>query len=720
MKTKALLITLMINVSLAYTQNTFQAIIKDYETKEIIMGATAVLKRTTNGSSSDFSGKVEINNIPPGMQIIEFRYVGYETKTDTFYFPINSLSMAEIFLKTVGEELEEITVLTTRSSRTIIDEPTRMEVITFEELDEKSNMKPGDIRMLLSESTGIQTQQTSPITGNSGIRIQGLDGRYTQILKDGFPIYSGFSGSMSIMQIPPLDLRQVEVIKGSASTLYGGGAIAGLVNLISKIPSEKKELKFHLNGTSAKGLDLNGYYAERFKKTGMTFFISRNSNEAYDPANIDLSAIPKFERYTINPRFFVYFNENASINIGLNAGFENRLGGDMHYISGIKDSIHSYFEKNTSDRISTQLAFDYKFGKCSHLTIKNSLNYFNRNISVPDNVFEGTQQASFSEVTYASHGDQFEWITGLNVLTDEMTVAKKNNLVPLDYHQTTYGAFVQNTWNMAEWITLETGIRGDFVTPYGFVALPRLSALFKINSKITSRIGGGMGYKAPTIFTEQAERIQFKKILPIDKYSTSIENSVGGNMDVNYRTGLFNNQVSFSLNQLFFYTRLNKSLVLISDTGGYLKLKNADDYIDTKGIETNMKIGYKDFKLFIGYTYTDAKQITKNLLLTPKHRLNNVLMYEIEEKWRVGLEAYYFSKQELTDGSSGKNYWICGFMAEKIWEKISLYINFENFLDVRQTKFDSIYTGVITNPIFKDIYAPLDGLVVNGGLKISL
>ena len=97
-----------------------------------------------------------------------------------------------------------------------------------------------------------------------------------------------------------------------------------------------------------------------------------------------------------------------------------------------------------------------------------------------------------------------------------------------------------------------------------------------------------------------------------------------------------------------------------------------------------------------------------------------MLLYEVEEKWKVGLEAYYFSEQQLSDGATGKSYWIAGFMAEKLWKKISLYINFENFTDTRQTRFDTIYTGSISDPQFRDIYAPLDGFVVNGGMKLRL
>jgi iron complex outermembrane receptor protein len=163
---------------------------------------------------------------------------------------------------------------------------------------------------------------------------------------------------------------------------------------------------------------------------------------------------------------------------------------------------------------------------------------------------------------------------------------------------------------------------------------------------------------------------------------------------------------------------------LQSTKDGLYRLNNISGNTDSKGGETNVKIGYKDFHLYLGYTYTDTRTkengVKQENILTPKHRLNSILMYEVEDKWKIGLEAYYFNKQKLSDGSNGKPYWITGFMVEKLWEKVSLYINFENFLDARQTKYGSIYTGSINNPVFKDIYAPLDGFVVNGGIKLRL
>ncbi|MBS1602813.1 MAG: TonB-dependent receptor plug domain-containing protein, partial [Bacteroidetes bacterium] len=255
--------------------------IKDAKTKEPLPGATIQLK-TTNTTSADSMGIARLMAVPAGRQSLQVGHVGYRSETITIDVPVPGDTLT-IGLEPAGEEMGEVVVSSTRSSRTLRNIPTRVEVINGEELEEKGNMKPGDIRMMLNETTGIQTQQVSATSANSSIRIQGLDGRYTQILKDGFPLYAGFSGGLGLLQTPPLDLKQVEVIKGASSTLYGGGAIAGLVNLISKTPRPERELRTLINGTSAGGLDINGYYGQQFGKAGITVYASQNSNRAYAP-----------------------------------------------------------------------------------------------------------------------------------------------------------------------------------------------------------------------------------------------------------------------------------------------------------------------------------------------------------------------------------------------------------------------------------------------------
>jgi len=698
-------------------QTTIKLIIKNAHSKEPLLGATAKITELNKTSQSDSAGIVVFQSLPNGTYSVLITYIGFSAKKITIASPLITDSLAEVLLEENEQEEEDIIVTATRSSRTIANTPTRTEVIAGEELTEKGNMKPGDIRMLLNESTGIQTQQTSATSFNAGIRIQGLEGRYTQVLRDGYPIYSGFAGSLSLLQIAPLDLKQVEVIKGAASTLFGGGAIAGLVNLVSKTPTDNRVLNFLANATTAGGLDLSSFYSEKYGKTGLTIFSSRNSNRPFDPASLGLTAIPKFERYTFNPRIFFY-GDKTTTDLGITYNTEKRTGGSMDYI---KNGSAGFFEKNNTDRFTAQFGMVHRLSENAKIQFKNSYSRFNRNLLIPNYAFNALQNSSFSELTWNKNGEKSDWVIGSNFISEKLA-EKPNNIDPTrDYHFNTLGVFIQNVLTINENIIVESGLRGDYLSEFGFELLPRVSAMFNITPNLTTRIGGGFGYKPPTIFTEEAERRQFRNLLPISVINSRNERSKGLNWDINYKTTIGDLGISF--NQLFFYTKLAHPLVLTNAAGNKVDFENADGYLDTKGMETNLRLTHADLKLFVGYTYTDANTHFDNLKqwipLTARHRLNNVLMYEIEDKLKLGLEAYYFSKQRLSDGSFGKSYWITGFMAEKLWEKWSLFINFENFSNTRQSRFDTVFTGSVVDPIFRDIYAPVDGFVVNGGVKIG-
>ena len=189
------LLCAVFSMNTVFAQNTFKAIITDSESNDLLMGVTVAVKGTQNGALTDDNGMLEIKNIPDGKQHFIISYLGYEKKEVDFVFPLQSNEYISIKIIPQHTELEEIFVETTRSSRTIENVPTRVEAIELEEIEEKSNMRPANISMLLHESTGIQVQQTSATSANASIRIQGLDGKYTQLLKDGYPNFGGFGFS---------------------------------------------------------------------------------------------------------------------------------------------------------------------------------------------------------------------------------------------------------------------------------------------------------------------------------------------------------------------------------------------------------------------------------------------------------------------------------------------------------------------------------------------
>ena len=702
--------------NIVVAQNTFKAIIRNDKTKEVLKGASVTVSDVKLSAASDTNGFVVINNIPNGKFQIQISYVGFSRQEKTITFPLtHSEQVFEFGLEPQPGELAEVVIETTRTNQNLSAVPTRIEALPLEELDEKSTMRPGDIKMLLGEATGIHVQQTSPVSGTASFRIQGLDSRYTQLLQDGMPLYAGFSGNLSLLQISPLDFKQVEFIKGSASTLYGGGAIAGLVNLISKTPEKKPELTFLLNGTTAKGVDASGYYAQKWQHIGTTILGAYNYNGSYDPSGNGFTAIPLTKRFSITPKVFFYIDAKNSGWFGVNTAFENRYGGDIQVVDGKADNVHQYFERNQTFRTSSQLSFTHKIDSISQLNIKNTIGYFDRQLSEQGFNFRGKQLASFSEINYVRNDKQTTWVAGANLITDHFTDAQ--NI--LNYNLTTAGLFAQNTYRPVPWFSLESGIRADYNAPApqnhtnGVFILPRINALFKLSKQLTSRIGGGLGYKMPTLFNDQSEQDGYQHIQPLNINNTQAEQSYGLNGDINYRGPI--GDVFISINQLFFYTHVDHPLVLVNNT-----FINSPQPITSRGAETNIKLTMDELSFYFGYTYTDARINNLPQTLTPKNRFSFDATYEIENSFRFGAESFYNSMQLLSDGTTGRAYITFGLLVQKMWKHLDIFINAENLTDRRQTRWGSIYTGSITNPNFGDIYAPLDGVVVNAGIRIKL
>lgn len=709
----------------AGAQNVFIAIIKDSKTLEPLAGASVVLKNENKGNTSDSSGIIVLTGIPAGKQSVSFSFTGYETITRHFIFPLSNNDTVVINLPESEEELDEVIVQSTRTSRTINNTPTRVETIDGEELDEKSNMRPANVSMLLHESTGLQVQQTSATSGNASIRVQGLDGRYTQLLKDGYPNYGNFASGLSILEIPPLDLKQVEVIKGPASTLYGGGAIAGVIDFISKTPGQKAEYDLMFNQSVIGQTNVGAFAAQKKGKFGYSFLGLLNYQKAYDVDKDDFSELPKSNNFTINPRLFFYPDPSITIMIGNSYTRGTNTGGDMEVIKGKPDVNHTYFEKNRTIRNTSTLELDKIFANRNALKFKQSISIFDRHINIPNYEFSGQSTNSFSDLSFMFFKKSHTLIGGLNFIYDKFEQEMTHTH---DTRSFTSGIYLQDTWDITDRLKIESGLRldnADFKTVrysknQTFV-LPRISALFRLSDKVTSRIGGGLGYKMPTIFTEQTETIQYQDILPLN--NVVAERSVGGTADINYKTKI-GGDLSFSINQLFFYTTINKPLVLETSISGNHIFMNAPRPIVSSGFETNLKFIFKhDLKLFVGYTFTNAKATYLNsnqyLPLLPKNKLNLTLMYEKEDNFKLGLESYLTGNQYLYNGSKTPAFWEFGFMAQKTFKAVSVFINFENFTDQRQSKYKRVVNPPHSDPSFDDIWNHTEGFVVNGGVKIK-
>jgi len=702
----------------ATAQYNFSCIIKNAVSKEAIHGATVVLNKN-NKTTSKQDGSVEINNITKGSYKVIITHTGFAQQEITVIIPQTDTTLT-IILVPKEEELEEVIVSSSRTNSRIEDLPTKVEVLGSEEVGEENGIKTGNIASLLGDVAGIQIQQTSAATGNADARIQGLPGKYTQILRDGLPLFGGYSGSFSILQIPPADLKQIEIIKGASSTLYGGGAIAGMINLVSKTPKlNAPERAITFNQSTLKESNINLFLSNRSKKFGYTFFTGGTYQKQADVNKDGLSDVPNLKTFFLHPRLFFYPNLKQTLILGYNLTYEERKGGDMQVLDQKQDNLHQFFIRNKSIRNTADVELETRLNNKDRLTFKGTASFFKRDIST--NVFgmKAHQLSYFSELSYLKILTRHNVVSGINFTGENFTKANPEPININNYQQKTIGIFIQDDWKLSSKFTAQPGLRFDNNNDYGSFFLPRLSLLYKFNNHFTTRLGGGFGYKTPTAFSSDVDERDYSKI-NMDE-NIRAEKSRGINWDINYKQLVGNWHLT--INQMFYITEIEKPVVKAENITNLIYFYNAGQAINTKGFETYIAATHDALEIYLGYTYTLAKQLYDithpNVSLSARNKFASVIAYEFSEKLRAGVEAAYTGRQYLDDGSTTSPYLFAASMVRYNINNIALVLNCENLFDYRQTKKESIYTGSFSNPVFKQIWAPLDGRVINLSAKIS-
>ncbi len=694
---------------------------RDKSTNEPVAKVTIAVN-SINKSVADEKGEALISLVS-GKYSFVFSAIGYSDQS--LHLDIKKDTSITVVLEIASKNLDAVTVISsTRNNQRIENSPLKVEVLGREEMDEENTIKPGNIASILGDISGIQIQQSSAISGNSNVRIQGLDGRYTQILRDGLPLYDGFSGGFGILSIPPLDLKQVELIKGSASTLYGGGAIGGLVNIISRRPTAKQEAVFTFNKSTLKETNFNTFISKRYKKTGYTFFGGYTIQRKADVNKDGFSDVPDINAVIVHPRLFFYPDNKTTIIAGYTAIFEKRNGGDMEVLKGKPDAAHQYFEKNNTTRHSGEVLMERKLPGTSKMELKGSISSFDRAITTNTHRFKGNQVNYYTELTFVIPYKTNNLVAGVNIVGDKFSKQQPSDLIPLNnFSNSTAGLFVQNTWNIKEKTTIEAGLRDDYHNTYGNFLLPRIALFHRFNEAWAARAGIGFGYKTPNPLSPQVVDYAIENIQPLPA-AIKAEKSVGYNAEVNYKKEWENKNELF-INHAFFLTQISSPVIANEMANGDILFNNASKSVISKGFDTYIRAVIHSWEIYLGYTYTIAerKYLLQNqfMPLTPKHRMAFTVVRDFEEKgWRLGLEGSYNGGQYRFDGSTTPAYFFTAAMIEKKFgKKVSIVLNGENLLDFRQSQKEALYTGTVTNPAFSPLWAPIDGRVINLSLKVT-
>jgi len=649
--------------------------------------------------------------LSPGAYELVVSALGYADAELRLVLAAGADTTVVVELEVEAVEAEEILVLSTRTERRIDDVPMRVEVVAREEVEEKLLMTPGDIAMLLNETAGLRVQPTAPSLGGASVRIQGLRGRYTQILSDGLPLYGGQAGALGPLQIPPMDLGQVEVIKGAASALYGATALGGVVNLISRRPEPEREIL--LNQTTLGGTDAVLWLADQpSEQWGYTLLASGHRQAQSDVDDDGWADLPSFRRAVVRPRLFRSGERGSStfVTVGLMA--EDREGGTVE--GGTTPAGTSFAEELETRRGDVGVVSRRVLTDGSLFTLRGS-----GTVQTHRHVFGASTErdrhvTGFVELAHARDSR----VVGAAVQHDRY---RGRDVPTFDFGHTILSAFAQRELDVARWLTLSGSVRYDWHSEHGWFASPRLSVLARPGEWVV-RASAGAGYFPPSPFTDETEAVGLARLGPLG--GLEAERALSAMIDVGRTVG------PWELNATLFGSDITDALVVTEDGSGGLALSNARRAVHTWGTELLARVEQGPIHVTATHVHTRSTEADplssgrREVPLTPRHTVGVVGAWEDEGWGRVGAEIYYTGRQELEDNPyrvRSTPYFVLGFLIERRLGPVRAFLNAENLLDTRQTEYDRLVLPAQTpeGRWITDVWAPLDGRAFNGGVRIA-
>ena len=656
-----------------------------------------------------------------GSHVIAVERFGFEGAKADAKVTAGAESIVAIELKPESVHTENIVVNATRTTQRIQDLPIRVEVVPQEEIDEKLSMTPGDVAMMLTETNGLRVQVTSPSLGAASVRVQGLRGRYTQILADGLPLY-GQAGSISLLQIPPMDLGQVEIIKGVASALYGSAALGGVVNLVSRRPTTgRPEREVLINRTSRGGTDGVLWLSQKGSGNwGYTFLGGGHWQEREDVNDDGWSDLASYRRALVRPRVLWEDGAGRSLFMTMGALVEDREGGTM--ANAVAPDGQPFPENVETRKFDAGVVGRFMLPGSRVFTIRSSGLGMWHTHRFGEVLERDLHHTWLGEASLNGVNRRHTWVVGAAVQSDGY---RGRDFPAFDYTYFSPSVFVQDDYAPVPWLTASASGRVDFHSEFATFFSPRVSVLGRPGTGWTVRLSTGTGFYVPTPFTEDTEATGLSRLAPLGELEPERGRSVS--LDVGWK------KQPLELTATVFRSNIDDVLLLRERNvaeGPPTEIVNAPGPGRTAGSELIARVHYGQFDLIASHVYVWATEpdphtgIRREVALNPRHSAAIDFLWEIEGRGRLGLEAFYTGRQQLDDDpflTESHPYWLFGIVGEWRVGPARIFVNSENLRNVRQTRYAPIVrpTRSIDGRWTVDAWGPLDGRTFNAGMRLK-
>lgn len=546
--------------------------ILDKNTKEHLPYITVALKGTTIGTVTDATGHYFLKNLPEGEFMLEVSSIGYKTVTRKVVLKKGKTLEEDFEIEEDAVALDGVVVSANRSETTRRLAPTLVNVVDLK-LFEQTNSTT--LAQGLSFQPGVRVESNCQNCGFQQVRINGLDGPYTQILLDSRPIFSALSGVYGIEQIPASMIERVEVMRGGGSALFGSSAIAGTINIITKEPIRNSGMLSHtLTGIGGNAFDnstsLNASLVTDDQRAGLYIFGQNRHRAAYDHDDDGYSEIPKLHGQTVGFRSYLKTSLYSKLTFEYHHMEEFRRGGDLLNRPPHEANIAEQVEHSIN---GGGLKFDYFSPDEKHrFNVFASAQHIDRN-----SYYGGGQNPN----AYGKTND-LNWMAGSQYIysfgkcifmPSDLTVGIEFNQDKLKDNMWGYNrlvnqtvkigsAFLQNEWKNDKWGILIGGRLDKHNLIDNIIFSPRANLRFNPTEDINFRLSYSSGFRAPQAFDEDLHIENVGGSVAMIKLSDNLKEersqSFSASADVYQRFGDF--QVNFLVEG--FFTKLNDVFAL--------------------------------------------------------------------------------------------------------------------------------------------------------------
>src|SRR5262245_33114071 len=681
------------------------------------MGMVGGLLVRSSGQTArtDAQGMARLT-LPVGRRVLSITQLGYKPIEVTLMVIADSVVKSKVTVEMMEMKMDPVRVSATRTERLTEETPIRVEVLDEMEVDENTLMAPSGITMLLNETPGLRVQQASPTLGTGSVRILGLPGQYTVMLADGLPLYGGAASALGPLDVSPVDLQRVEIIKGAASSLYGGQALGGVINHAWKPPPGKSEVRF--NRRTLGVTDAATWLSRRLNENvGASLLASGTMQTAFDRDHDGWADQPRARRWNVRPRMTAVDSRGRSFFVTAGLGYDGRDGGTLG--GAVTPTGATFRESLMSQRADVGARAIIPLHGSADVSFRFAVSGNRRRREFgPGPIEHDGTTTGFLEVTRSAVASGATMLFGSTLQLDKF----ENSLNRQYDHSWWTPSLFATAERKVGPLVLSVSARGDAHPQAGNQFTERVAALAKPAEGWSVRLSAGNGFAPPTATTEETEAIGLRAIRPDAELRR--ERSYGSMLDVN-------GQLAGAEVLVTAFGSIIDEVIQLADAGddsGEGILTNASGSTRIAGLESAAIWRFDGGKFLATYGYMKGSRpdaisgARESLPLVPRHHVGGDLMFERPGVYRGGIEGIWYGAQALDDNpyrSRSKPYLYLMAIAVRQFGALEVVANFENLLNVRQTATDRLVrpTPTTGGRWTTDVWAPLEGFMANVALR---